>query len=457
MTKYDIISFMKAKVIETIRKYDMISLGETVVLAVSGGVDSMVLMHIFAKLAKDFELTLIVAHLDHQRRADSALDSELVCRVAKLNGFIFEQDVLPKQGKAGNFQAYARAYRYDFFKRIAKKYGATKVATAHHTNDHLETIIDRMMSSETSASLIGIQPVGVVDEMTVIRPLIEMEKDDIYKYAKDFSVDFREDASNSSDAYLRNRIRKKIVPPMKHERADIFIHARNLSDNLQLDESYFNSKVDELMKEVKVSQAGYELSFSWLQALHASLRRRLLLRLIPTISKGAMLSLAEFLDRGTASGIYDVGCRTVVKKSYDKVLIVSSGFKDFQLGYEVELVVNAVNKLPDGRKIVVKQGFNEKSEKNEAQGTYLCYNGIRMPLMVRSRRSGDLIQLVNRHGRAKVKKIMIDAKIPVDERENWPIVVDADGKLVWIPGLKKSPACLAKPNSSKDLWLQIYE
>jgi len=170
-----------------------------------------------------------------------------------------------------------------------------------------------------------------------------------------------------------------------------------------------------------------------------------------------MLGLVRFLGSGAVSGTFDVGCGTVVLKSYDKVLIVSSDFKKSWLGYELELSVNAVTELPDGRKIIVNKGFAEKIKKNEAQETYLCYNGIRMPLMVRSRRPGDRIQLVNASGRAKVQRIMIDAKLTVDERENWPVIVDADDKLVWIPGLKKSPVCLVKPNSDEDLWLQIYE
>jgi len=448
---------MKTRVIETIRKYDMISLGETVVLAVSGGVDSMVLMHLFVELAKDFELTLVIAHLDHQRRTESVLDAELVRQVAKKNGFMFEQDILPKQVGAGNFHAYARKHRYEFFEQIAKLYNATKVVTAHHANDHLETVIDLLMRTEIPASLIGIWPKGFVANVPVIRPLIEIEKDDIYEYARVFAVDFHEDASNSSDAYLRNRIRRRIVPLMKRERADVFRHIRNLSDNLRLDEAYFNCQVDDLMKDVQVRESGYEFSFSWLQDVHASLRRRLLLRLIPSISKKAMLGLAEFLDSDASSGKIDVGRRIVVQKSYDKILIVSSDFNKPPLGYELELLLNAENALPDGRKIIVNQGFDEKSEKNEAHGTYLCYNGIRVPLVVRSRRAGDVIALVNGKGHAKVQRIMINAKIPVFERENWPIVVDADGKIVWIPRLAKSPVCLAKPNSSEDLWLQINE
>ena len=447
---------MRAQIVETIRKYDMLGLGETVVLAVSGGVDSMVLMHSFVELSKDFGLTIIVAHLDHARRAESALERELVRQVAKENGFVFEQDFLPKQGNVGNFHAYARQYRYDFFKRVADNHGATKIVTAHHANDHLETIIDHLMKSDRPTSLIGIRPSGRIFGISVIRPFIEIEKDQLYAYAEKFNVSFLEDASNTSDVYMRNRIRHRIVPLMIKERADVLSHIRNLSDDLEQDEAYFNMQIDELLKNVKVIENGYQMSFSWMLSLPASLRRRLVICLIPLISKGAMRGLTDFLVREAASGAFDVGDGIVVQKTYDKILILTSNSKESRLEYEMELRMFVENVSPDGRKIVLNSGFGEKSSKNEAQGTYLCYNGVRMPLKVRGRRPGDRIRLANGYGHAKVKQIMIDAKLPIDERECWPLIVDADDQLVWIPGLKKSPVCLEKPNSSKDLWLEIY-
>ena len=451
---------MKLRVLETIEKYQLISHGETLVLAVSGGVDSMVLLDLFIEFAKDFNLTLIVAHMDHAKRSDSALDADLVRQTASKWQLIFEEETLPQAEQAGNFHAYARRGRYQFFKAVAIKHGASKIVTAHHADDHLETFLDRMMKTDVPAGLIGIRPSGY----GIVRPLIEIEKKELYEYAQQFNVEFREDTSNAADDYLRNRIRHHITPLLVQERWDVVKHVRALSDNLAIDEAYFNEQVDQLMGAVKKNEAGYELSLLWLQNLPASLYRRLLVRLIPSLSKGAFNELESFLNSGTASGSCHIGGEKVVRKSYDKIVIVDSDADDLKLDFQIELVMNSENKLPDGRKMILKQGnvlenriFDEKSKKNEAQGTYLCYNNIRMPLMVRNRRAGDRIQLVNKQGHATVKKIMIDAKVPIDERGSWPIVVDADEKVVWIPRLKNSPVCLKKPNSSKDLWLEIYE
>jgi len=449
---------MKAKVIETIKKYDMISQGATIVLAVSGGVDSMVLMQLFAHLRNDFDLTIIIAHLDHAKRQTSPLDLKLVLQQAKRYGFIFEQDRLPPQNQSGNFQAYARAYRYKFLTRIAKLHRAQRVVTAHHANDHLETVIDLLLKTELPASLAGIRPTLQIDEsLMIIRPLITLSKMELYAYANKHDICFNEDESNLSDIYLRNRIRQQIVPLMTRERADVLEHVRNLSDKLQADEAYFAKQVDELMKDVVVDEQGYWFSNSWLQTLHISLRRRLILRLLPKISKGAMSGLGDFLVSGTASGKFAVGGGMVVQKSYDSIKIRRATMLVPAASYEYELPLNTNNLLPNGQKIVIKQEYNRKNAKNEAQGTYLCYNSICMPLRVRNRRTGDKIELANRQGHASVKKLMIDAKVPVDKRANWPIIVDANDQLIWVLGLKKSPVCRKRPTSNQDLWLEIWK
>jgi len=462
---------MKLQVLKTIEKYQMISHGETVVLAVSGGVDSMVLMDLFVPLAKDWDLTLVIAHMDHAKRACSTLDAELVHQIAKKHHLVFEKKILPQQKASGNFHAYARKGRYAFFKEVAKKYHASKIVTAHHADDHLETIIDRLMKTEVPAGLIGVMPKGHVEDVPVIRPLIEVKKKAIYDYAKQFAIPFHEDVSNESDDYLRNRIRHHVAPHLITERPDIIKHVRALSDHLSEDEAYFEKQIDQLMVEVKQKEHGYEFSLAWLQRLPSSLYRRILLRLLPEITKGALCELNIFLNNGSPSGICHVGGDKVVRKSYDHVHIVPSEFDDIKLEFSIKLEINSENELPDGRKIVLTQGkilenrreilenrrFDEKVKKNEAQGTYLCYNSIRMPLTVRHRQAGDRIQLIGKQGHATVKKIMIDAKVPIYERNNWLMIVDANEKLVWIPELKKSPVCLEKPNSNKDLWLEICE
>ena len=138
---------MKNKFLATMNKYDMLSQDDTIVLAISGGVDSMVMLHLFTEMTKTFNVKIIIAHLNHGVRAESELDLALVRDVAKKYDFVLVHDVLPPMPQGENFHAYAREYRYDFLARVAHRYGATKIATAHHADDQLETMVAHMMKT----------------------------------------------------------------------------------------------------------------------------------------------------------------------------------------------------------------------------------------------------------------------------------------------------------------------
>ena len=444
---------MKKKVMATIQRYQMFEPGKTIVLAVSGGVDSMVLLHVLSEIKKEVDLTLVVAHMDHAKRHDSVLDARLVRQTAQRYGFAYEEATLPPQEKSGNFHAYARSHRYGFLRQIAVRYQACAVATAHHANDHLETVVAHLLSGRVPTGLIGIWPKGLIEDVMVIRPLIEITKETLYRYAQAFTVPWREDHSNATDCYTRNRIRKQIVPKLVDERQDVLVHARSLGDALAEDEAYFSAQVDALMVDVTSTATGYEMALSWLRTVHPSLKRRLMMRLIPNMSKGARMDLLDFIDQYHASASLDMGAGVVAQKKNDAFYLTMRSVSRVDF-YEVNLTINAQATLPTGEKVFLFQGMRKKSEKfekSEAQATYLCYNKIRLPLKVRNRRLGDRIQLVNQKGRAKVTQIMIDAKVPAHQRDKWPIVVDADDFILWIPGLKKSPFCLEKAASTDDV------
>ena len=259
---------------------------------------------------------------------------------------------------------------------------------------------------------------------------------------------YLEDSSNQSDAYLRNRIRRQIIPSLKAERPDVIYHARDLSENLTDDEHYFAEQVTQLLKQITQTEIGYQLDFSWFQSLHPSLKRRLISHLIPRVSQRSYHDLIKWLDTNPSTGSLDVGGSMVIKKVYQNVLIERFGTKtNDSEDYEFELTLGAKCALPDGRMLILRKNC----EKKGSNGTYLCYNSTRMPLRVRNRRAGDRI------GSVKVKKLMIDAKIPVDKRSDWPLLTNGDGEIIWVLGLKQSPTCLTKPNSENDFWVEILE
>lgn len=182
------------------------------IVAVSGGVDSMALLHLLAKLALSTQLTadssmslqLIVAHFDHGIRQESEQDEKLVRKTAKKYGLIYETAI----GKLGSntSEAKAREARYKFLKNIKNKYKAKSIITAHHQDDVIETAIINMIRGTGSRGLSSIK-----NNPDVIRPLLGISKDQIIEYAKKHKLVWREDETNQSDVYLRNYIRKNIL------------------------------------------------------------------------------------------------------------------------------------------------------------------------------------------------------------------------------------------------------
>ena len=188
-----------------------------------------------------------------------------------------------KRNEVENFHEYARNKRYEFFKSVANDYGADCLVTAHHADDHLETQLHRLLYQNTPSGLIGIEPTTINEGLKVVRPLIAVTKKQIYEYCEKEQVLFREDESNKSDVYTRNRIRKYIVPELVKESPSIYEHSRMISEQLSEDEAYFSAQVDQLMSHVSQSEGTFEVSRSFLQELPPSLMRRLIKRILQQV------------------------------------------------------------------------------------------------------------------------------------------------------------------------------
>jgi tRNA(Ile)-lysidine synthase len=170
--------------------------------------------------------------------------------------------------------------------------------------------------------------------------------------------------------------------------------------------------------------------------------------MIPHISQGAFDDLTEWLGTDLPNSQLDVGGGTVVKKVYNDLVITDNfNLETTQINYELELSIGDEVMLPDGRMLILRKNY----EKRGTNGTFLCYNSLCVPLRVRNRIAGDRV------GTVKVKKLMIDAKITLADRDSWPVIVDANDVVIWVPGLKKSSVCIPKQNNENDLWIEIRQ
>lgn len=191
-----------------------------VLLAVSGGIDSMVMLHLFHRFGKEFPLRVTVAHLNHNVRGRaSAGDARFVEQAARSFGISFEGKTLPAGffGK-GNFQDKARRARYEFFKRVAKRHGIRWIATAHQADDQVETFFMRLIRGVGPGALLGIplcRPLEEGSKILLIRPLIFFSRSEILAYARKNRIAWREDRSNQKEDYFRNQVRRRLLKPIE--------------------------------------------------------------------------------------------------------------------------------------------------------------------------------------------------------------------------------------------------
>ena len=238
------------KIYEELLNGNYFKYGDSVVVGVSGGPDSMCLLHLLLRLKKAFELQIIVAHVNHNTgRSGQKIDQKFVEDYCKNNDLVFETTIIEDYGD-DNFHNEARSFRYCYFHKLVKKYNAKYVFTAHHADDLIETILMRIVRGSTLRGYSGFSKVVNMQDYTIIRPLINVTKDKIYNYLDKRQIKYRVDDSNAKDVYTRNRFRKYIVPQFKKEDPNVDEKFYKFSKTLIEYNNYIDSQVKKIYNKV---------------------------------------------------------------------------------------------------------------------------------------------------------------------------------------------------------------
>lgn len=254
---------MENKVLETIKKYKLIEKGDKIVVAVSGGPDSISMLDILLKLKKRKEINceLIVAHINHMIREEATEDEQFVenfCKKNNLKCYIKRIDV-PKyanNNKIGHEEA-GRIVRYKFFDEIMEKESANKIAIAHNKNDKVETMIMNMLRGSGISGLKGIE---ITRDNKYIRPIIEIEREEIENYCEENNLRPRIDKTNFINDCTRNKIRNIAIPYIKKEFNPNFIETMNRLSNVIIEEDNFMKKItEEVYDKIKISEKSDEI------------------------------------------------------------------------------------------------------------------------------------------------------------------------------------------------------
>ena len=391
---------------------------KTYLLAVSGGVDSMVLADLFQVSGLKFQ----VAHINyHLRNEDSNLDQKLVsdfCERYQIPFHLYEVSA-EDQKPENSIQNWARELRYQFFRKIQKEQNLEYLVTAHHLNDQLETFIINLSKASGIKGLSGIP----ANDNNIIRPLLNFSKEEIYEFAEENNVEFREDKSNQKTDYLRNKVRHNVVPELEKINDDFL---QNFSKSMEI----LNQTKDVLNDLINEKITGFKTNIETGQTIIDKEK----------FSKESDLILFEILKR---FGFND-------EKEMQKIFTTQTGSSFFNSEYQLtinrnELILN--QKLEVGRgkmedeeialEIVENEILIPKNIQNEIREFGNCdwkidKSKIKLPLKLRKKQEGDVFFPIGMIGKKKVSKFFKDEKISILAKQKIWLLCDANEQIVGI-------------------------
>ena len=443
----------------------MFAPGDRVAVAVSGGADSVCLLHVLLDLAPRWDLTLSVLHVNHNLRGDaSRADSEFVRSLAVGLNLPFTLHDLDLSASPGNLEQSARNARLDFFHRHLASGLATRVALGHTRSDQAETVLFRFLRGSGATGLAAIRP---VTERGIVRPLIEIDRSEIVRFLRDRTIPWREDSSNATFEFARNRIRHQLLPQLTREwnpaLAETLAHTADLS---LAEEAYWQTEIDRLAG-LHLTRRGPAMliSAAALAALPLAAARRLVRHAILLVTGGQQAShfrhiaaVLELAARPQGTGRTQLP-GLEVRRSFDWLRLAPSAPAE---AYSLCPAVPGTTGIP-GTNFAISLELLENLETTRSPNTVynsqmgcLDWNRLSGPLELRNWRPGDQYQPMGIPAAKRIKTLFQQARIPVWERAQWPVLTDAES-IVWARRFGTATAVTAGFGSSRILAVSELE
>jgi len=439
----------------------MLDKGDTVVCAVSGGADSMVMLHVLHGLKDEFGLKLVVAHLDHNlRKAESARDCAFVKKASAALGLRCFAKRLKKgelDAMDGSVQEAARKSRYAFLDDVARRVKAGRVATGHTLDDQAETVLMRLLKGASIAGLGGIPP----KRGPYIRPLMDIPRVEIEAYAGANAIAFVTDSSNLIDKYRRNAIRHNLIPLIESEfNPNIKETLARVAELLRRDNAFIEEAGANAYAAALVSRSGRAVTFDCarLRAMHPSVISRVFLSALAAVSteRDAYTFDVEAFLEIVASRRPNVTIKAAgawVTRQYGTVTVSAAA--------PVRAGVFSLTLKTPGVTVVKEAGFRLRARllrRGPASldagpdVAYFDYGSLSAlaPVVVRPYKPGDRMRPIGMKGSRKIKDIYIDARVPASLRPRIPLLV-CGKEIIWAAGLRRSELYKVLPQTGQVL------
>lgn len=443
---------MRKKFIKTLIKNRLIEKGDAVVLGISGGPDSISMLHLFCSIREEWALTLYAVHLNHQFRGiladEDAEYVERVCNEWKVPLYSFSSNVeqLSKKLKT-SFEDAGRQERYRLFFKIRDDLNAQKIAVAQNKNDQAETVLMRLIRG---SGIEGLSGIDYFREDGVIRPILDCSRDEIMAYCDEQILKPRIDHTNDDVTYTRNKIRKQIMTQMTEVNPNVIDQIVRTSQLLR-DENTFVEKMTDVVfaESVNVGNGQHEICLNKFNELDDAIKRRILRKCIKLLR--GHLTDVSYNEIETIIALANEN-KTGNKKNYHNVLT-------FEISYDKLIIYLGKKKTRQENYLLeVKEMTREEYTNYPLLSHEIAVdkNKISGSLRIKNRENGDKFQPLGLRGHKKLKDFFIDEKVPRDERDNIPIVCDDIG-IVWIVGYRQDCRYTVDNDTSKVLVLQCIK
>lgn len=456
---------MIAKVLNTIEKNKMILDGEKIIVGVSGGPDSMCLLHILNSLKEKYHISIVAAHVNHcLRGAEADKDQQYVKDFCENNDieFYFKKVDVDNIAKTQGIscEMAGREVRYAFFNELMNQLGGNKIAIAHNANDQCETVLMRIMRGTGIEGLAGIK---AIRDNIYIRPLIDITRDEIESYCEENNLKPRIDKTNLETIYTRNKIRLELIPYIKKNfNEDIINSVNRLSENVTVDNEYIDYMTCKTFEKYSIVEKELVILKKEIFDNHMAIVSRVIRKAIENIN-GSLYNYER-------KHIYDIVAlqqgETGKSIMLPKEIIALNNYGDIHIGKEKAFVINkddrsynlsmGKNSLDCGLDVTLEVIDNDESLilDDDKYTKYFDYSKIDGTILLRYRKQGDKFLPLGMKGRKKIKDLFIDLKIPREKRESIPLICFGN-EISWIIGYKISDIFKVTNSANKILKIKI--